>query len=75
VGLSLDLCTYQDQHLHFVQKAVFYAQLMVTQQPALLLVYLAMFTYFLIILVPLLAQAHNSESIQLTLVEIVILRA
>jgi hypothetical protein len=60
--------------MHFVQQVVTLVQVTVTQQPVVLLVYLGMFTYFLTILVPLLAQAHSSESIQLTHVRTVMLR-
>jgi hypothetical protein len=61
--------------MHFAQQAVSHAQVIIIPQPVLLLVQLVMSTYFLIILVPLLAQAHSLESIQLTHVRIVMLRA
>jgi hypothetical protein len=59
---NIDSCIYQD-YPTIAQKAVFSARLMLTPQPVLLLVYLVMLTYFLTIPVPLLVQAHSSESI------------
>jgi hypothetical protein len=73
--VNLDLCIYQGYHIHGVHQAVSHAQVTMIQQPALLLVYLVMFIYFLTIPAPLLAQAHSLEFIQQTHVRTVMLRA
>jgi hypothetical protein len=71
--MNLDLFKYQEHNI--VQPVVTLVQLDLIPQPAVILVYLVMFTYLLTIPVPLLAQAHSSESIQLTHVRTVMLRA